>query len=132
MEVLLEVVAQREVEERPPVGGQLHRRGQPALDHREVAGGELPVEVGHVRADLEPGLRGQRRRVDARTRRRRSSAASGRAPCARERLDHAAQQRAADARAADRDEAHLLPGAPAELGRSASRSASSAGSKPVT
>src|ERR1700722_18949743 len=39
MEVLLEVAGEREVQEGPPAGGQLHRRGQPALDDREVAGG---------------------------------------------------------------------------------------------
>ena len=64
--VLLEVVAQREVEERPLAGGQLHRGGQAALDHREVARREVAVEVVHVGDDLEAlGLR-QRLRVDAR------------------------------------------------------------------
>ena len=36
VEALLEVVAQREVEERPPRRGQLHRRRQPALNDSEV------------------------------------------------------------------------------------------------
>src|SRR5215218_8509763 len=36
VEVLLEVVAEREVEERSPVRGQLHRRRQAALDDGEV------------------------------------------------------------------------------------------------
>ena len=79
MEVLLEVVAQREVEERPPVRGQLHRRGQPALHDGEVAGGE-------VRGRGRGRRRGPRaRRARAATpgrcagRRRRSSAARARA-----------------------------------------------------
>ena len=44
--VLLEVVPQREVQERPARGrGQLHRRRQAALDDREVAGDEVAVQV---------------------------------------------------------------------------------------
>src|SRR4051812_19891069 len=68
MEVLLEVVAQREVEERPLGRGQLHRRRQTALHHGDVARGEVAVEVVHVRAHLEAVVSGQRRRVDARPR----------------------------------------------------------------
>src|SRR4051794_30903334 len=48
MEVLLEVMAKREVEERPPVRGELHRGGEPALHHGEIASGEVAVEVMHV------------------------------------------------------------------------------------
>ena len=66
VEVLLEVVAEREVEERASVRRQLHRRRQAALDDGEIAGGEVPVELVHVGADLEPVVRGQRRRVDPR------------------------------------------------------------------
>lgn len=54
VEVLLEVVPQREVDERPPVGRQLHRGRKAALNDREVAGGEVPVEVVDVGANLEP------------------------------------------------------------------------------
>jgi hypothetical protein len=39
VEVLLEVVAERELQERPLAGGQLHGGGEPALDDREVASG---------------------------------------------------------------------------------------------
>ena len=53
VEVLLEVVAQRHVQERPPAGGQLHRGGQPALHDGQVARGQVPVQVGHVAAHLE-------------------------------------------------------------------------------
>src|SRR3972149_320812 len=48
VEVLLEVVTEREVEEGPAVCGQLHGRCEPALDDREVAGGEMAVELVHV------------------------------------------------------------------------------------
>ncbi len=53
VEVLLEVVAQWEVEEWPPAGRQLHAGGEPALDDGEVARSEVPVELVDVRADLE-------------------------------------------------------------------------------
>ena len=66
VEVLLEVVAQREVEERPPARRELHRRRQAPLDDGEIAGREVAVEVGHVGADLEPVGARQRRRVDPR------------------------------------------------------------------
>jgi hypothetical protein len=59
VEVLLEVMSQREVEERPAVGRQLHRRRQPALDDREIARSEDAVEIVHVGAHLEPIVRGQ-------------------------------------------------------------------------
>ena len=114
VEVLLEVVAQREDQERALVGGQLHRGGQAALDDGEVAGGEVLVEVVHVGADLEPGMRGQRRGVDARAgdddhaqvRDLRAGGGEG--------VDHAAQQRGADAGAADGDDADPLAGPVAE------------------
>jgi hypothetical protein len=57
--VLLEVVAQREVQERPPRRGQLHRRGQSALDDGEVAHREVLVQLRHVAADLDAGRRAQ-------------------------------------------------------------------------
>jgi hypothetical protein len=54
---MLDVVAQQEVEERPSVGGQLQRGGQPALDDGEVARGQHPVEVVDVGVNLEPVYR---------------------------------------------------------------------------
>src|SRR3712207_8213564 len=51
VDLLLEVVAQRDVEERPPAGGQLHRGGQPALDHGQVGGGQPAVQAGHPRSE---------------------------------------------------------------------------------
>jgi hypothetical protein len=41
MEVLFEVVSEREVEERAAVSDELHARGEPALDDGELAGGEV-------------------------------------------------------------------------------------------
>ena len=66
MEVLLEVVLEREVEERPAVGGQLHRGRQAALHDGEVAGGQVPVEVVDVADDLESVVSRQRAWVDSR------------------------------------------------------------------
>src|SRR5438270_10446972 len=48
VEVLLEVVAEREVEEGPVVGRELHRRGQPTLDDGQVAHRQVPVQGGHI------------------------------------------------------------------------------------
>ena len=73
--VLLEVVAQREVQERPPARGELHRRRQAALDDREVARGEVPVQVGDEGADLDAGRRARARPDRSAARRPRSSAA---------------------------------------------------------
>src|SRR5262249_53352911 len=58
--VLLEVVLKREVEERPAVGGEFHRGREAALDDREVASGQMPVQVVYVGADLEPVVRWER------------------------------------------------------------------------
>ena len=65
VELLLEVVPQRDVEERPPVRGQLHRRGEPALHDGEVAHRQVPPQVVHVRAHLEPVPGRARRRPAA-------------------------------------------------------------------
>jgi DNA-binding CsgD family transcriptional regulator len=46
--VLFEVVPQGEVQERTPVRGQLHRRGEAALNDREVTGCEMAVQVVHA------------------------------------------------------------------------------------
>src|SRR5690606_11298993 len=63
--LLLEVVAQREVEEGAAERGQLHGGGEPALHQGEVAGGQVPDEVGQVGPHLDAGHAGQRGRVDA-------------------------------------------------------------------
>src|SRR5215207_8592344 len=55
VEVLLEVVGQGEVEERPAGRGQLHAGAEAALDHGQVADGQVLVEAVDVGVDLEPG-----------------------------------------------------------------------------
>src|SRR6185437_1202837 len=66
VEVLLEVVPEREVQERALGGGQLHGGGQAALDYGEVAGAQMLVEAVDVAAYLEAGSPGVGGRVDAR------------------------------------------------------------------
>ena len=53
MEVLLEVVTQRNVKERPPGCGQFHAGGQPALHHCQIAGGEMSIQLRDKPAHLE-------------------------------------------------------------------------------
>jgi len=53
MHLLLEVVLEREVQKRPPVGGQLHRGRETALHHGEVTGGQLTVQVVHIGEHLD-------------------------------------------------------------------------------
>src|SRR4029077_3829033 len=55
VELLLEVVAEREVEERGAERGQLHGGGEPALDDREIGGRVVLEEVRHELAHLDPG-----------------------------------------------------------------------------
>src|SRR6201999_4230084 len=66
VEVLLEVVPEREVQERALGGGQLHSGGQPTLDDGHIAGAQVLVEAVDVAAYLEAGSPGVGGRVDAR------------------------------------------------------------------
>ena len=66
VEVLLEVMPEREVEERSSAGGQFHPGGEPALDNGKVARCEMTVELVHVGADLEAFVRRKARRIDSR------------------------------------------------------------------
>ena len=132
MEVLLEVMAQRNVEERPASGCQLHAGRQAALHNRQIAGGKVPVEVVDVAAHFEAFMPRQRVRVDP-------GAADNDHPERRDllfgfrkRVDHASQQVAADAGAADGDDADLLVVSVTQSCRSRARSAKSEGLKPVT
>ena len=113
--VLLEVVAQREVEERPPGGGELHRRREAALDDREVAGGEVAVQVRHERPDLDARRRIEGRRVDPRAGDRDHPQAVDPPGGLRVARDHPPEQRLADARPADRDDHDPLVRPVAEL-----------------
>src|SRR5690349_10849161 len=65
VEVLLEVVPEREIQERALGGGQLHGGGQAALDYGEVARAQVLVEPVDVAAQLETGSLGVEGRVDA-------------------------------------------------------------------
>ena len=116
VEVLLEVVTQWEVEERPPVRRQLHRRRQPALDDGEVAGCKVTVELVDVRMNLQPVDGRQRRGVDPRPRDDDHPQRGHPGFRLGERRDHAPQEVDADTRASDRDDAHLLVGPVAQLG----------------
>src|SRR5690606_25072163 len=53
VEVLFEVVVQREVEERAARGRQLHGRGQAALDDGQVTYRQVPVQTIDVAVNLE-------------------------------------------------------------------------------
>ena len=67
MEVLLEVVAQRDIYERTLVGDELHRGRESALDDRQVARCERPREIVHVAAHLHAFDRLELAGVDARS-----------------------------------------------------------------
>ena len=108
VEVLLEVVAQRDVDERAAVGGQLHAGGQPALDQRDVAGGQVLVQVRQVAADGQAAPAGQRRRVDARAGDHDEAQVRGQPPGQRHGVGDPAQQRQPDPGAADADQADPL------------------------
>ena len=127
MEVLLEVVAEGEVEEGALVCGQLHRGCEAALDDGEVAGGEVAVEVVHVGAHFEAVVLGQAFGVDA-------GAGDDDHPEVGhalfrfgEGVDDAAEEVGADAGAADGDDADLFVVLVAELGAVAERARVEAG-----
>lgn len=67
MQVLLEVVLQRHVDERPAVRRQLHASGQPTLDDRQIACRQVPEQLRHVAVVRHPLELGQHAWVDART-----------------------------------------------------------------
>ena len=52
--ILLEMVPEREIQEWSAQRGQFHAGGQPALDHRDVTGGQLPVQIVDI-APVSPG-----------------------------------------------------------------------------
>src|SRR5271155_2161212 len=66
MEVLLEVMAQRYVDEGTLARGEFHGGGQAALHHPEVACREVPVKVMHVPVHLKTAVRRQTGRIDPR------------------------------------------------------------------
>ncbi len=114
VEVLLEVVAEREVQERPPAGGQLHRGGQAALDDGEVAGGQVAVELVDVGPDFQPVMGGQAPGIDPRPGHHDHPKIGHPVFGFGVGGDHAAQQVAADAGAADGHDAQAFVVAVAE------------------
>src|SRR5439155_6369611 len=66
VDVLLEVIAQREIEEWTLRRRELHAGAEPALDHGEVARGEVRIEVGDEAAVFEACDLGQRGAIDPR------------------------------------------------------------------
>src|SRR5215208_3880283 len=66
VDVLLEVAGEREREERPARGGQLHAGREAALDDGDVARGEVAREPVDVAVELEALVRGERLAADAR------------------------------------------------------------------
>ena len=57
VEVLLEMVLEREVEEGRSGRGQLHAGRETALHQRQIAGRQMPVEIRHESAHLDTGRR---------------------------------------------------------------------------
>jgi len=108
-------MGERERDERASVGGQLHRGGEAALDDREVADGEVAIQVVEVAVDLDAVAVRQRRRVDAGAGDDDHPQRRNEPPSRRDALQHPAQQRAADTRASHGDDAHPLVGTVAEL-----------------
>ena len=115
MEVLLEMVAQREIQERTPVRRQLHAGAQPALNNRQIAGGEVTIQLMHIRPNLQPIGAGKRGWLDARAGHDNHPQVRHAALRLRERADDTAEQMLADAGAANGDDADVLVGPIAQL-----------------
>src|SRR5688572_8904857 len=115
VEVLLEVMAQRDVQERPARCCQFHACRQPALYDCQVAGGKVSVELRYEPAHFEALVLTERARIDPwpgndnHPKRRHSTLRL------RKCLDHSAQQVSADTGAADGDDADLFVVSVAEI-----------------
>ena len=116
VEVLLEVVGEREVQERSLGRGELHRRRQPTLHDRQVAHGEVAVEAVDVAVDLEARVRRQAEGIDAGTGNGDRAQLRHGPPSDRMGLDRQLEQVSSNAGSTDRDDAHELVVAVAELG----------------
>ena len=108
VEVLLEVVDEREVEEWPPRRRQFHGGRETSLDHGDVRGCQVPVEPLDVPVDLEAFVNGQAGRIDAGAGNSDHPQLWNQALRRRERGDHLLQKVLTDAGPAHRDHAHLL------------------------
>src|SRR5438445_6851143 len=107
-ELLLEVVPQREVEERGAQRGQLHRRREPALNDRQIGGGVMPEELGDERAHLETRRGRNRRAVETGPGHEQHARGGGAGGDEREGRRALLEEVAADAGAADRDQDHAF------------------------
>src|SRR6266478_4417045 len=65
MKILLEMVLEREVEERRSGGGQLHAGGEAALHQRQIARREMAIEIRHEGIYLDTLRRMERGWIDA-------------------------------------------------------------------
>src|SRR5690349_4878814 len=116
VQLLLEVVAQREVEEGRAESGQLHRGGEPALDDREVGGRVMREEVGYVVAHLDAGAPRRLHLGEARTAHQDQPRLRDLGRDQGEGLRALAEEAAPDPRPADGGQDHALVGPVAELG----------------
>src|SRR5439155_12431516 len=116
VEALFEVVAEREVEEGPVAGGELHGGGEAALDDGQVADRQVAVQVVHIGADLDAAVCRQPCGVDAGPGDDDHPQAGNGPLGLGERVDDAAQQVRAGTGTSDGHDAHLVVGAVAELG----------------
>jgi hypothetical protein len=115
VESLLEVLPERQVDEGPAGGGEFHAGRQAALDHGQVAGRQVPVEMGHVSAYLDALGSRQGSGVDARASDDEHPKGGNLGRRLRVGVDQPAEQVAADAGAAHGHDTDLLVRRIAEL-----------------
>ena len=104
VKVLLEVMFERHIDERCPGGSEFHARTETALDHGDVTGREVLIEVRHEAAHADPISSGQRRGIDPRTRDDEELQLGSQRAGDRHRVEHPTEQRLADRGATDRDD----------------------------
>src|SRR6267378_5974895 len=115
-ELLLEVIPEREVEERRAERGQLHRCREAALHDRQIGGGVMPEEIRHEGPHLEAGRVWKRGAVEPGAGHQHHAGVGDARRDEREGRRALLEQVAADAGAADRDEDHALARVVAERG----------------
>jgi hypothetical protein len=114
--VLLEVLAQREAEERSSGGGELHRGREAAVADREVAGSEMAIQTMDVAVNLEAVALRKSGGIDARAGDDDHAQLGDASLRLREGGGGPLQEVRPDTGAAGRDDADLLVGPVAELG----------------
>ena len=108
MEILFEMILEREIEEGRTRCRQLHACCKAALHQGQIAGGKMAVEIWHEGADLNARGRIERGRIDARPRHQDHAQFGKLGMRQRIALDNAPDQMRANARATDGDDAHAL------------------------